>query len=84
MTNLINLAASLMDGADDVTITLDTRGDIVGISSEYLRGQAELICDYYGLPMQDGGKDMILREILERANVNVIEVQPWSTSPEGK
>ena len=64
--NLINHAASLMDGADPVTV--NEHGEV---DSEYLRGQVELICYAYGLSTNDG-RVLIVNSILDRADVGVI------------
>lgn len=62
---LLNIAASLMDGGDDIHILEDGHGNMLALSSEYLRGQIELIVDAFGLTL-DGGHEIVLYEIERR------------------
>lgn len=71
--NLINHAASLMDGSDVVTIDVDG-----GTDSEYLRGMVELTCYALGLSTEVG-RVLIINEILDRSDVPVRHVQRVST-----
>lgn len=84
--NLLNIAASLMDGGDDLHVLVDEDGTILDVDHEYLRGQAELIVDAFGLSM-DGGKAVIYAEILRRLTTTKVvlhtEIGSWRAEARG-
>lgn len=64
LLTLLPIAVASMDGSDPLTI--DQHGEI---QSEYLRGQAELICEACGLPMDS--KSSLMALIVDLAEVEV-------------
>lgn len=69
--NLLNNAADLMDGGDDLRVVRDDHGIVVDVlwhesnqPVEYLRGMVEVITQSMGLSMDNKG--VIYDEILRR------------------
>lgn len=78
MSNLINVAAGLMDGGDDLTVITDHEsGHILyvawtrnGEHVEYLRGMVEVITESLGLSLDN--KSVIYQEILDRLDTTTL------------
>lgn len=82
MSNLISVAASMMNGGDDLTVVRDDYQTIIDVrlhhndqSSEYLRGMVELICESIGILDGDGrGRSVVYQAILDRTDVKVFDI----------